>query len=289
MQDHYYDFLGRRYGYFRQFVPAFLEAFAFQAKDPDHPLLAAMAVLRELDREGLRAVPEDAPHTFAPAAWRGYVVDEAGSINRRYWELCILWELRNALRAGDVWLAHSRQYANPDSYLIPVTEWPALRQEVCGQMQAPQRGEDRLKERQAELQVHLARVDRLLVDSDEVQIREGKLTGPALTADTVPESAKALTERISEHLPRIELADLLVEVDQWTQFSRSFEHISGSEPRTPDFLTHLYASLFAQACNFGRPPLQRHPKGASPPRLSRPSFPTQVGTLILRIGLRPDR
>jgi len=42
-----------------------------------------------------------------------------------------------------------------------------------------------------------------------------------------------------------------MEVDRWVQFSRHFEHAGGSEPRTPDFLAHLYASLFAPACNFG--------------------------------------
>jgi hypothetical protein len=47
-----------------------------------------------------------------------------GSISRRYYELCTLWHLRSALRAGNIWVAHSRRYANPDTYLIPPAEWP---------------------------------------------------------------------------------------------------------------------------------------------------------------------
>lgn len=41
-------------------------------------------------------------------------------------EMCLLWELRRALRSGDVWLEHSRRYANPESYLIPQEKWPSL-------------------------------------------------------------------------------------------------------------------------------------------------------------------
>ena len=39
-----------------------------------------------------------------------------------------------------------------------------------------------------------------------------------------------------DHLPRVDLADLLVEVDGWTGFTRHFEHAGGREPRTKDLL-----------------------------------------------------
>ena len=43
-----------------------------------------------------RAVPEDAPLKFIPATWHPYVIDRSGRIDRRYYELCALWELRAA-------------------------------------------------------------------------------------------------------------------------------------------------------------------------------------------------
>jgi hypothetical protein len=74
-----------------------------------------------------------------------------GPINRRYYGLCTLWQLRNALRAVDVWVAHSRRYADPATYLIPATEWPHRRLEVIRQTGTPGEGERRLQEREAEL------------------------------------------------------------------------------------------------------------------------------------------
>ena len=52
-------------------------------------------------------------------AWRRYIREPDGRISRRYYELCTLWHLRSALRAGNIWVEHSRRYANPDTYLIP--------------------------------------------------------------------------------------------------------------------------------------------------------------------------
>ena len=41
-----------------------------------------------------------------------------GTIDRRYYELCVLSELRDRLRAGDVWVAGSRQYRSFEERLI---------------------------------------------------------------------------------------------------------------------------------------------------------------------------
>lgn len=36
-----------------------------------------------------------------------------------YYEICVLSELKNALRSGDIWVQGSRQYKDFDEYLIP--------------------------------------------------------------------------------------------------------------------------------------------------------------------------
>ena len=103
------DFLRKRYGHLRQFVAAF----AFRSNvDPD-PLLKAVDLLLRLgDRRG-PSLPHKTPVDFVPAKWRPFVVDGQGRIERAYFELCVLSELRGALRAGDVWLESSRRYSDP--------------------------------------------------------------------------------------------------------------------------------------------------------------------------------
>jgi Tn3 transposase DDE domain len=247
------DFLGTRYSTIRQFAPAFLQTLVFHAQGPDDTVLRAVEVIRMLDRAlTRRPVPREAPMALVTDAWRPYIREPDGSISRRYYELCTLWHLRSALRAGNIWVAHSRRYANPDTYLIPPEEWPHWRSEVVRQTGTPSQGIERLHEREVELAIAMAQVERLLARKDSyLRIEDDRLVLSPLEANPRPASADALAERIAERLPRVELSELLMEVDTWTHFSRHFVHAADAGGLRPTLLPQLYASLLAHACNCG--------------------------------------
>ena len=60
-----------------------------------------------------------------------------------------------------------------------------------------------------------------------------------------------LNDLVAERLPRVELAEVLIEVDSWTGFTQFFRHAGGARSRNPDLVRHVYAAILAQACNFG--------------------------------------
>jgi len=251
LDDHYFDFLESRYIYLRQFTPEFIDALAFRSSG-DSPLLRAVDLLRQLNAEHRRVLPEETPLEFIPVRWRPYVNDNSDPTARRhYFELCVLWELRGALRAGDVWLEGSRRYADPQTYLIPREGWPGLRAEVCREIQAPNDGTDRLRERETELSGLLDRVEAVLAHGGDVRMEGNDLVVSRLEAEPRPESTVELERLIDERLPFVELSELLIEVDGWTHFSDDFEHAAGTEPRSRELRNHLYAAVLAQACNLG--------------------------------------
>jgi Tn3 transposase DDE domain/Domain of unknown function (DUF4158) len=247
------DFFGKRYSYFRQFVPAWLPTLTFHAQDPTAPVLRAVDIIRTLDQTPTpRPVPQDAPLAIITAPWRPYMREPGGVLSRRYYALCPLWHLRSALRAGDIWVAHSRRYADPASYLIPPTVWPQQRPEVLRQTGTPGTAEPRLPEREAELDHWLAQVHRRLARKDsDLRVEDQRLVLTPSEAEARPASAAALAEQITARLPRVDLSDLLIEVETWTHFSAHFLHAANSERLRPAFLPYLYAGLLAQACNFG--------------------------------------
>jgi len=247
------DFFGKRYSYLRQFVPLWLQTLTLRAQGPDETVLRAVEVIRDLDRVPTRRpVPKAAPMALVTEAWRPYIREPDGKISRRSYELCTLWHLRSALRSGSVWVEHSRRYADPDTYLIPPAEWPSRRLEVIRQTGTPGEGLQRLVERETELEARMAQVEQLLARKDShVRIEDDELILSPLEADKRPASAEVLEDLITARLPRVELSELLLEVDTWTHFSDHFVHAAGTEILRPALLPQLYASILAHACTFG--------------------------------------
>ena len=106
-----------RYATLRKFAPDLLEALQFRAGKGSAKTIAAIEMLRDLNRSGKRDLPADAPMPFRKE-WRKIVVGDDGKINRRLWEIATIAHLRNKLRSGDVWVERSAGYRRFDSYLL---------------------------------------------------------------------------------------------------------------------------------------------------------------------------
>ncbi len=249
--DKYFDFLSTRYSYLQQFVPKFLDSFVFQSKTKDDALLAAIDTIRQMNATNQRRLPPDAPLDFLSDDWTQYVIDRDGKVSKRYYALSGLWELRSNLRAGNIWVANSRRYANPETYLIPKDKWEQLRTEVCKQMNVLEHGIERLQEKKQELSLLLKSADAFLAQKGEVRIENGKLVLPRLKEEELPESARKLQELITARLPQVEITDLFIEVGGWVNLPEPFEHAAGSQPRSLELSIYLYASTLAQAENLG--------------------------------------
>ncbi|MGD9324164.1 MAG: Tn3 family transposase, partial [Desulfobacterales bacterium] len=250
------EFFGNRYSYIRQFSSAFLEAFEFKSLSSTNSILKAIALLKRLDEDKRRKpVPRNAPTRFITKAWRPYVFGNSdGTISRRYYELCVLWELRNAILSSNIWIEGSRKYAHIDSYFMPRDKWRKIKREACAMTGAPEDCRIRLKERKRELEELMHSVNRLLEEDENqagIRLQKKRVVVSPLEAEDIPESAVTLKKMVNRMLPKVDLADLLIEVDGWTHFSDCFEHQANIQPRTEILLLHIYASIMAQACNFG--------------------------------------
>ncbi|MEE8264274.1 MAG: Tn3 family transposase [Gammaproteobacteria bacterium] len=246
----YFDFLDDHYSYVRQFAPQFLDTLSFDSHEADDTLLEAIEVFRSLNTTKQRKLPEDVPVDFVPDNWQRFVAPE-GQPERRAYELCTLSTLRDRLRSGDIYLPNSRRYTDPETFLIPRSEWPNLRTDVCGQLDLDPTGKARLSERAQELKDLLPRVDRVLDRSDGIRIEDGELIVPMDDGEDLPESVQALDDQIRRRIPDVDLTDLLLEVDQWTGFSQYLTHAGGGQPRTDDLLLHQHAAIVGQGTNMG--------------------------------------
>src|ERR1700722_16285590 len=124
----YLALLDERYSSLRKFAPLLLAHFEFHAAPAATELLQALALLRDLNASGKRTLPEHVPTGFVKPRWRAYVFTADG-VDRHFYELCALAELRDRLRAGDIWVTGSRQYRDFETYLIPAATFKTMQEE----------------------------------------------------------------------------------------------------------------------------------------------------------------
>ena len=121
--------LVRRFNHLRQFSPVLLRALEFSpdAGDGDVPCLEALRVLKEMNADLKRKLPEDVPTDFIPKRLLPLVVTN-GKPDRKAWECALLLKLQDDLRSGNLSVKHGKRFGRFEDYFLPQERWVPLRQ-----------------------------------------------------------------------------------------------------------------------------------------------------------------
>ncbi len=124
-----------------------------------------------------------------------------------------------------------------------------------------------LKERVNLLHAQLQLVDQLAASNDlpDAILTDSGLKITPLDA-SIPQPAQSLIDQIAASLPHVKITELLLEVDQWTGFTKHFTSLKTgnvAEDRTP-----LMTTILADAINLGLTNIAEWCPGASYARLS---------------------
>ncbi len=239
----------KRYGSIRTFAPALLEAFEFRGGGAVNGLLRAIAIIRDMYRCGKRTLPANPPTAFVRRAWRPFVL-KGGAIDRKAYELCVLSELRDRLRAGDVWVDGSRQYQDFESYLIPKPTFEILKSEGPLPLDIETDIGRYLEDRRAILDRELTKVAALAAAGklEDVDLSGGELKITPLR-NVVPAEAETLRDAAYDLLPRTKITDVLLDVDRWTGLAACFTHQRNGRPS--DNKEALLTAILADGINLG--------------------------------------
>lgn len=262
----YLQGIGDGYPQIRRYAPAFIKSLQMQAAPAAREILDAVETLKTLNASNARNVPETAPAGFVRKRWRNLVFTANGT-DRRFYELCVLAELKNALRAGDVWVEDSRQFKDFEEYLLPMEKFTALKKAGALPLAVTTNGHHYLQSRLHFLDQQLGTVNRL-AGADELPDAIVTETGLKITplANSVPAEADTLMQQACGLLPRVKITELLLEVDEWTGFTRHFTHIKSNEQAADKTL--LLTAILADAINLGLTKMAESCPGATYARLS---------------------
>ena len=239
-----------RYPDLRKSLPAFW-SLPFVSETGRGDLLAALEVVRRLDKGVIKVLPEDAPTNFVPAGWQKVLRDDRGQLRRALWETALAQAVRDALRSGDLSLPHSRQHAGFWSLVLDERLWASARAACYADLG--------LSDQPAE---HLAQINREISDAASAfadgletnsfaRIDEGQLRLRRPDALAVTAELRSLRRLIESRMPRIRLEDVLLDVDRRCGFTRAFRPLAGYEPRGTDTYRTLLATVIAHGTNLG--------------------------------------
>jgi TnpA family transposase len=267
----YYEQLSTRYGSVRRFLPLFLRTIDFQGTEAGKSVLEAWKYLGEMEESnreklerGSRPGRPDmhlAPRSVVSRPWKRFVFRTKGrrQIDKRFYTFCTLERLQDGLRRRDIFVSPSERWGDPRAKLLQGQAWQSIRAQVC-------RSLDHSPDPEPEMQMLAQRLDEAyrrtaenLPNNASVRIEHvnGRATPVITSLDKLeePPSLKLLKEQVASLMPRVDLPELMLEVQQWTDFAGEFTHVSEGRTRVDDLPLSICAALLAEACNIGLEPL----------------------------------
>ena len=213
-------------------------------------LLAGVEVIKKMNANQVRKVPDDAPTSFVRKRWKSLVKTPDG-LDRCFYELCVLSELKNSLRSGDIWVQGSRHFKDFEEYLLPTSHFKLQNEQKELGLAIETDCELFLESRLAKLEQKLATVEKLAADQelpDAIITDKGHLKITPLD-NAVPNESEALLKQVYRLLPHLKITELLLEVNKWTGFTSRFKHLKSGEDVDNQHM--LLTTILADAINLG--------------------------------------
>lgn len=244
------NLITEKYSTLRKYASSMLSVLQFRATPTALSLSDTLDTVREMYRKQLRKVPLSAPVNFIPESWKKLVITPSG-IDRKYYEFCVLNELKGALRSGHIWVKGSRRYRNFDDYLIPSADFEKLLKEKQLQLAIPTDCHKYLNNRMALLSSRLEEVNAMAITGDlpDVDISDKGVKVTPLY-NSVPSAAYPFSDLVYGMLPRPKITEILDEVDSWSGFTRHFTHLKNNHVRPKDKKL-LLTTILADGINLG--------------------------------------
>ena len=233
----------------RRVGPMFLGSFDFKGIAGAGSLLRALDAMRGFYEGPRRIFPKTLPTGFIRRSWRPAVLRD-GSIDAAAYELCLFAELRDRLRAGDVWVVGSRQYRAVEDQMIPKALFETMRAAGPLPVAVPHDAGVYLAERRTLLDKRLREVDGRAGKDGLIDVRiAGSTLKMTPLPATTPEMAERLATRIAALMPRVRITELLAEVSRWTGLVDCFTHLRTGLPAADQRV--ILTAVLADATNLG--------------------------------------
>jgi len=251
-----------------------------QSTSEDNTLISMIRVLQRLRNNRQDTVPlpidgfnGETDFRWLSAAWKKLVVCERSdglirAINRRYFELAILFAIRDELKSGDLFIQHGERY---DDYREQLVDDATLNQElgeyglVTGIETDPKAFSQQLKAAMVETAEAL---DAEFPKNAYAEIVDGRLILKKPPTSEQPSGVRQIDQLISVNMENISIVDVLIDTERWLQLNKLFRPLMGTESRIDELRPRVISTLFCYGCNLGPTQTARSIRGISRKQVS---------------------
>ena len=208
------------YHRFRRYTPRMLEFLPLNGAPSAAPLLKAVSFLK-LKEKG----KGDVDFLRKGSKWHRHLRSQ-NNADHRLWEISVLFHLRDAFRAGDIWFANSRRYDDLKKVLVPEKEIRHI-----SRLAVPLQASTWISDRQSRLETSLKALSHAARTGGIPGgvIENGVLNLEKLKKD-IPEGSDDLVLDLYKRLPDARITNILTEVDKATGFTEAFIHLRTGVP-----------------------------------------------------------
>jgi TnpA family transposase len=208
----------------------------------------------ELSQLGLGAEKDFA---WMSAQWRKLVFGKATNwatvkfVHRKYFELAVLFEIKDELKSGDLCIADGERY---DDYREQLVDEETFKKElaeygeVTGMTVEAKPFTQQLK---ASMVALAAEVDEKFPENAHADIIDDRLVLRRNPGIEPSDEIKTVDALLTERMPQTSVVDVLVDTEAWLNLQQYFKPLSGSESRVEDLRMRLVTTLFCYGFNLG--------------------------------------
>ncbi|OPY73908.1 MAG: Tn3 transposase DDE domain protein [Syntrophorhabdus sp. PtaU1.Bin002] len=253
--SHVFNLVRDRFSYIRQFSPSLLKHLKLEADGGTiSSLIQAIEVLKEMNDNHKRRLPDDAPIDFIPKKIVP-MVEIGGNIDKRAWESALLTAIRDEIKAGNLSVSMSKRFGRFDNFFIPYEKWENMKEGFfrrAGLPADPHEAADYLTKR---LDLAFDQFLETLPENTYASIEEKgwKLSvDPTEKLDTGEDKKLyELNQWLSGHMRVVKLPQVLIEVDNAIRFTRFFLPATKQVSPGIDDISAVLVTIMAHGCNIG--------------------------------------
>lgn len=246
-----------------------------ESSSEDDSLIRMMAILRQLRGNRHEVITLNALNLdveqdlqWLGSKWRKLVFAEradgsAGAIHRKYFELAVLYAIRDELKSGDLFVKHGERY---DDYREQLVNDETLARELAefGLVTGIETDALLFTQRLRNTLTETARtVDAAFPENSYAEIVDGRLILKKPPTQEAPPGVRELDKLISERLEKVNIIDVLIDTERWLKLHKFFRPLAGTESRIEELRPRVISTLFCYGCNLGPTQTARSIRGFS--------------------------